>query len=576
MTGGLLPRQRPAGGPTSGGQHLPVPGGGASAREAATLLDRLDPEQRAAATLPDGPAQIIAPAGSGKTTTLVARLGVLLGRGVPAARICVVTFNREAADELRSRIAARLAPTIPGVSEIEVRTLHALARQVLLSDGGIGELVADRGPLLRAARRRAATGRSPDAPLPDVTELDGAISALKIEGTPLPDGWAPLVDDYARQLKRRGACDFDDLVVEAHRRLEADTRLRATWQQRFSHICVDEFQDVDAAQLGLVRVLAEPERNLFVVGDDDQTIYAWRLADVRRILDFSGWYPDARRVLLVTNYRCPGEVVVASSRLVAHNRERFAKRIVAGSPRPPAAGRARPVASILGLAADSPDWPERLVAFAADRLGQGGVCILGRTRSELVAPMLALARAGLPHATRIPIPLEVPAVRSLVAALAGAPVDAHPFPTLTVLRRSRSWDRAGMSDDLGEDDHAALDALVGWAAGFRRTDHFLAALADAAARLAAIRTPDAPIELVTVHGAKGREWPTVIVVGFDADHFPNRRALLGARDAGRALEEERRLAYVALTRATDRLVLVHDPERPSRFLSEAGLTDGQR
>src|ERR1700674_4857562 len=106
-----------------------------AAQSVAPLLDALDPEQRAAATLPDGPAQVIAPAGSGKTTTLIARLGVLLGRGVPAESIAVLTFNREAAGELGARISSRLSPLLPGADGIEVRTLHALARQVLLDAG---------------------------------------------------------------------------------------------------------------------------------------------------------------------------------------------------------------------------------------------------------------------------------------------------------------------------------------------------------------------------------------------------------------------------------------------------------
>jgi DNA helicase-2/ATP-dependent DNA helicase PcrA len=115
----------------------------------------LDAEQRAAATLPDGPAMVIAPAGSGKTTTLIARLGVLLGRGVPADRIGVVTFNRDAAAELSARIASRLAPHVHGAAEIEVRTLHAMARQVLVDVGHPVRLLPDRFPLQRAARRRA-------------------------------------------------------------------------------------------------------------------------------------------------------------------------------------------------------------------------------------------------------------------------------------------------------------------------------------------------------------------------------------------------------------------------------------
>src|ERR1700674_4882190 len=139
-----------------------------AAQSVAPLLDALDPEQRAAATLPDGPAQVIAPAGSGKTTTLIARLGVLLTRGVPAERIAVVTFNREAAGELSSRIASRLGPLLPGATAVEVRTLHALARQVLLDAGDPVRLVADRLPLLRAARRRVLAGREPEEmPVPE-------------------------------------------------------------------------------------------------------------------------------------------------------------------------------------------------------------------------------------------------------------------------------------------------------------------------------------------------------------------------------------------------------------------------
>jgi len=143
------------------------------------LLASLDPEQRAAATLPDGPAQVIAPAGSGKTTTLIARLGVLLGRGVDADRIGVVTFNRDAAAELSSRITGRLAPHVPGATAIEVRTLHAMARQVLLDAGRPVRLLPDRLPLLRAARRRAlaelpiaAGGADPPPQPPDAAALD--------------------------------------------------------------------------------------------------------------------------------------------------------------------------------------------------------------------------------------------------------------------------------------------------------------------------------------------------------------------------------------------------------------------
>src|SRR4029077_13735920 len=182
----------------------------------AGMLGALDPEQAAAAKLPDGPAQIIAPAGSGKTTTLIARLGDLLTKGVLPERIAVMTFNRDAAEELRARIASRLAPFVPAASAIEARTLHALARQVLMDAGAMGELVADREPLLRAARRRCLIGRSPDAPpIPDVASLDTWLSAWKVEGRPPPPEAAAVLAAYDALLAARRASDFDDLVVGA-------------------------------------------------------------------------------------------------------------------------------------------------------------------------------------------------------------------------------------------------------------------------------------------------------------------------------------------------------------------------
>jgi DNA helicase-2/ATP-dependent DNA helicase PcrA len=540
----------------------------AAAPTVAPLLDALDPEQRAAATLPDGPAQVIAPAGSGKTTTLIARIGVLLARGVAAERIAVVTFNREAAAELSARITTRLGSLLPGAKGVEVRTLHALARQVLLDAGDPVHLLADRLPLLRAARRRVLAGRDPEeGAVPEAAALDTLLSAWKVEGRRPPEEAASALAVFADLLAARGALDFDDLVVRAVDRLEHEAPLRGRWQARFSHLAVDEFQDVDAAQLRLVRVLAEPEQNLFVVGDDDQTIYAWRLADVRRILGFSELYAGARRVQLATNYRCPPPVVTASRRLIAVNAERFEKRI------DPTPGRRADATAIVMVAAVDHDWPDRLAALAAgEAKHRGACCILARTRAELTPIALALLRANIRHATTLATPLESEPVRALLDATRRLPGWDPPFPALLRLRAMRGWRRGGDDDALGDDDHAAVDALLGWAAAFPRLDRFLEASDGMLARLATLRDPTAPIELVTVHGAKGREWPTVVVIGFEEERFPNRRALLGATDPARALEEERRLAYVALTRATQRLVLSFDPARPSRFLEEMGYS----
>jgi superfamily I DNA/RNA helicase len=533
------------------------------------ILAALDPEQRAAATLPDGPAQIIAPAGSGKTTTMVARLAVLLSRGVEPSRICVVTFNRDAALDLAARVAKRLGPHVPDASSIEIRTLHALARQVLLDAGEGRNILADRLPLLRAARRRHATVDA-SAVLPEPTRLDTWLSAWKVEAREPPQEAAAVLRTYEELLRARGAVDFDDLVVRAGQLLETDAAVRLRWQSRFEHVCVDEFQDVDAAQLRLVRLLAAPQDNLFVVGDDDQTIYAWRLADVRRILRFADDYPTARRVMLATNYRCPAAVIEASARMVAVNRERFAKPIRAPGGLEPA-----PL-SLSAVSSADPDWLEDMSRMAAveDRAGRT-LCFLSRTRSELTPILLALVRAGVRHSAAVPPIVEAERVQELVGAARDTRDGGHPFHVLRRLRIGRGWDRGSPSGDLlSDDDHAALDALLGWATGFRTIDALVGAFATARARIAALRDPDAPVELATVHSSKGREWEKVVLVGFEADRIPNRRSLVDADDPARALEEERRLAYVAVTRATHRLILAFDPARPSPFLGEMGLAIG--
>lgn len=529
------------------------------------ILAALDPEQRAAATLPDGPAQIIAPAGSGKTTTMVARLAVLLARGVDPERICVVTFNREAARDLAARVARRLGSQVPAATSIEVRTLHALARRVLLDVGEASNLVPDRLPLLRAARRRVATGSADE--LPDAALLDTWLSAWKIEGRAPPPGARAALEAYAALLRMRGAIDFDDMVVRAGELLQTDGRLRARWQARFAHVCVDEFQDVDAAQLRLVRLLAAPEDNLFVVGDDDQTIYAWRLADVRRILSFGDDYPGAHRVMLATNYRCPRAVIEASARLVAVNRERFAKAIRAP------AGIAADPSTISAVDATGPDWAESMARLAAteDRAARR-LCFLARTRNDLVPLLLALVRAGVRHATSAEPIVDSEPVVSLLDDARRASDRGHPFHLLRRLRAGRGWQRGtAAGDGLADDVHDALDAVMSWTVGFPTITSFLAAFDGARDRITALRDPDARVELATVHASKGREWETVILVGFEADRVPNRRALVDADDPARALEEERRLAYVAVTRATRQLILAVDPARPSPFLAEMGV-----
>jgi DNA helicase-2/ATP-dependent DNA helicase PcrA len=178
----------------------------------------------------------------------------------------------------------------------------------------------------------------------------------------------------------------------------------------------------------------------------------------------------------------------------------------------------------------------------------------------------------VPHRTASSPIVESERVLALVEAARESHDRAHPFQVLRRLRTGRGWQRGTPAGDLlADEDHDALDAILSWTVGSPTVEAFLGAFDEARMQIAALRTPDAPIELATVHASKGREWETVVLVGFDADHIPNRRSVVDAIDPDRALEEERRLAYVAVTRATRQLILALDPVRPSPFMAEMGF-----
>ncbi len=249
-------------------------------------------------------------------------------------------------------------------------------------------LVADRLPLLRRARREVLATLGGET-LPEAETLDGVVVGRDPRGANDPDARWPGGRRLPRGSSRpRDEIDFDGLAGAGAAPAPARTRPPASsGRRRFSHVLVDEFQDVDATQLELVALLAEPERNLFVVGDDDQTIYAWRLADVRRILEFPSRYPDATRIVLETNYRCPAVVVAAADRLISRNRERVPKELRAAEP----AGD--PQDAILTWPLRGPESVTRLAAALprwADEHGR--VAVLARTRAEL-GPLLACPAA---------------------------------------------------------------------------------------------------------------------------------------------------------------------------------------
>jgi superfamily I DNA/RNA helicase len=543
----------------------------------AARFERLAPDQRAAATAPPGPVLCVAPAGSGKTTTLVARIAWLIDEGAAPGSICAVTFNKRAAEELRDRVAVALEPlealempTDPAggrLSErVRIRTFHALGLEILRDAGRRVEPLLDREELLGAVR--------PDAPPAELRRLDTMMSRLKldldvdpasIDADPEAGPVAQTYAAYEREIARLGGLDFDDLVARALRLLAADAGVLARWRDRCTHLLVDEAQDLDRSQLRLALLLASPANRIFLVGDDDQSIYGWRLADVRRLLGLAeSSLPGLARVDLEVNYRCPAPVLERSVRLVEHNQERFAKTIRA---REGAAGS-------LVLAPSAADDLDRIGAVLASwqPLGLGSAdarsyAVLARTNRELLPAAVAAVRLGIPfRASELVLPIESPLVdAALAAANALAAMPVHDIPRLLPLVGRLRAARAPVAN--GHDDVAA--SLLGWAAGCQDLDDLRDRIRAFRERLGDLRRDDAPLTLATAHGTKGLEFDHVAVVGLDEGRFPSARSVAEAVEPERALEEERRLAYVAWTRARRSLTLVYDPGAPSQFLLEA-------
>jgi len=492
------------------------------------LLASLAADQLEAVTAPPGPILCVAPAGSGKTTTLVARLAWRLVHGTPPDRLCALTFNRRAATSLRARLAPLLIERDLDPGAVRVRTFHALGHEILRDAGRPARPIVDRLTVLR----RMTGDRWPPSSL---RRLDEAIARSKLDpgGSALPAHavrpFQTALLAYQAALAGAEAMDHDDLVAQAVALLATEPALRTRWRQRCGCLLVDEVQDLDHAQWRLVRWLTSPGDDLFLVGDDDQTIYAWRLADARRMLGLAAELPRVRRIDLHVNYRCPAAVVERAVDLVGHNRERLAKQV---RPGPDGSGS-------LTLVADPGDD----VARARQLLG------------------------GWARALRS----SAPGAGPTHAILARTTAELAPYAAVALELDLPFW---AEDDDLSFEPEDA-PSIPGWAFGQASEGRPIspralrAALAAAEASRAGLRRREAPLQLATVHATKGLEFEVVACVGLDEGRFPNVRALQEADDPTRQLEEERRLAYVAWTRASRALELVYDPGAPSPFISEA-------
>jgi DNA helicase-2/ATP-dependent DNA helicase PcrA len=306
------------------------------------LLEGLNEPQRRAVEAPDGPLLIFAGAGSGKTRVLTHRIAHLIatGRAKPS-EILAVTFTNKAAREMRTRVEQLVGE---GIAGMWLGTFHAIGARLLRRDGeSIGVPVsfviydeADRAVALRRASE--AAGVDPKRYPP--SQIGHAISAAKNElldaagyaASPDARGYlgaqvAKVFTAYEREMSAAGALDFDDLLLRSVQLLRDVEPLRDHYNERFRHVLVDEYQDTNHAQYVMVALLTERRRNLTVVGDDDQSIYGWRGADVRNILDFERDHPDATVVTLDQNYRSTQGILDAAHAVIRNNRDRAPKRL---------------------------------------------------------------------------------------------------------------------------------------------------------------------------------------------------------------------------------------------------------
>jgi superfamily I DNA/RNA helicase len=317
-------------------------------------LKELNPEQQQAALATEGPVLVLAGAGSGKTRTLVYRIAHLLrGRGVDPRRILAVTFTNKAALEMRERVAKVVGKEAKGVllstfHSLGARIVREHAEKVGLPKGfaiyGTGDQVAVVKAVMLEEVHVVAT-KGDDAydykrvlfqisdwknRLIDPVEAAREVAAGPVKGS-REDDYAVLAADvyprYEQSLRAAGACDFDDLLVLPVRLLRDSIEAREGYWRRWQYIMIDEYQDTNGAQLEMARLLAGPQKNLCVVGDDDQSIYAWRGADVRNILDFERHFPGAQMVVLDQNYRSTQRILDAANGVIANNTSRREKRL---------------------------------------------------------------------------------------------------------------------------------------------------------------------------------------------------------------------------------------------------------
>ncbi|WP_431935225.1 UvrD-helicase domain-containing protein [Micromonospora sp. RP3T] len=511
------------------------------------LLDRLDAMQRVAASAPGGPLLIVAGPGTGKTRTLTHRIAYLCAElNVFPDQCLAITFTRRAAEELRHRLDALLGPV---AEDVTVGTFHALGLTVLRENAAAAGLPAD----FRIADDADRTAARAEAGEDD--------------------------ERYVALLRKRDLVDLDELLTLPVAVLKGDRKLVREYRERWKWIFVDEYQDVDAVQYELLRLLSPADGNLCAIGDPDQAIYSFRGADVGYFLRFSQDFTDARLVRLNRNYRSSAPILAAAVQAIAPS------SLVRGRRLDPA--RLDPEAPLVGRyaatsVADEADFVARtvdeLVGGLSHRSLDSGridgrtttlsfsdIAVLYRTDSQAAPIVDALTRANIPVQKRSHNRLrDRPGVAAIARELRHAGLDGSLTARVReagrlVAERFAVPTLDGSGTARPDDVRSAVDLLTPLA---RRCGDdlglFLSQLATGA-EVDALDPRAEAVTLLTLHAAKGLEFPVVFLVGAEDRLLPLRWP--GTEPDDDAVAEERRLFFVGLTRAQDRLYVSHAARR---------------
>jgi DNA helicase-2/ATP-dependent DNA helicase PcrA len=608
------------------------------------FLEGLNPQQREAVAHAEGPMLLLAGAGSGKTRVITHRIAHLISHhGVPGPAILAVTFTNKAAEEMRKRVGA-LLNNPPASQSPFVSTFHSFCVRLLRRDGdSLAELRPgftrqftiydddDQVALLKSIYRqmniddkfmpyRAMLSRISHAKSHHETPLDW----YKQANDPRLTRMAKIYEQYQERLLASNVLDFDDLLLESVRLLKHDEALRLRYNRQFEFVMIDEYQDTNRSQYELMLLLTHVRKNVCVVGDEDQSIYGWRGADIRNILDFEHDFPNAVTVRLEQNYRSTKNILEAASAVVANNKERKGKWLWTDSGEGARIGlyeapdgenealfiadtiekilSARPnerVAVLYRTNSQSRQIEEALRRYGRKYLVVGGFSFYQRAEvkdllSYLKVLMTPGDSIGLVRIINTPArgigkgtidQIEQFALEhnlSLWTAI-GRMLEEKAFPTraesalksfVKMMNELRDLAQTQAIPDLlrsilektgyeemlkadhtpeAESRIANIEELVNAAAEAAERGETSSDFLDHAALVADADQVDeqAPVSLLTIHNAKGLEFSNVFLAGMEEGLFPHSRSLA----AEAAMEEERRLCYVGMTRAEKRLYL---------------------